>query len=131
MVPPALRLPLAVSLGAVAGAVSRYGIVNGLNVKLGTSFPFGTLTVNLIGALGMGVVARFVASPERRALLATGFLGSLTTFSAYQLDAETLSAQRLELLFLYWFGSAALGVICVELGTRLPRSWLGRGLYRG
>jgi len=121
MLSPALHLPLAVSLGAVAGAVSRYGIVNTLNTQLGTSFPFGTLTVNLIGALGMGVVARLVISPERRALLAAGFLGSFTTFSAYQLDAETLSSQRIELLALYWFGSAVLGVMCAELGARLGR----------
>lgn len=126
MVSLALRLPLAVSLGAVAGAVSRYGVVNGLNAGLGTSFPFGTLTVNLVGALGMGVVAGVVTSPEGRALLAAGFLGSFTTFSAYQLDAETLSSQRLELLGLYWFGSAVLGVMCVEVGARL-----GRGFNRG
>lgn len=123
MLSPALRLPLAVSLGAVAGAVSRYGVVNCLNAELGTRFPSGTLAVNLIGALGMGVVARLVISPERRALLAAGFLGSFTTFSAYQLDAETLSSQRIELLALYWFGSAVLGVMCVELGARLGRGF--------
>jgi CrcB protein len=62
---------------------------------MGPGFPWGTLTVNVVGCFVIGVFAemiarRFGASADLRLLLITGFLGGFTTFSAFSLDAISL-----------------------------------------
>ena len=65
---------------------------------------------------------RVVMSPEVRLLVATGFLGSYTTFSTYELDTITLlGLRRITLGGLYWIGSALLGIFSVQLGVLLAR----------
>lgn len=126
---PLVRAPLAISFGAIAGALSRYYLTLGFSQWLGTAFPFSTLIINLSGAFIMGLfttlaVERTIVSPDLRLIIAVGFLGSYTTFSSYQLDAEKLlMAGAWEITLLYWLGSAILGVLCLELGTYLAR-WL-------
>jgi CrcB protein len=122
-----VRVPLAISLGAIAGALSRYYLTLSLEQWLGTAFPFGTLFVNLSGAFVMGWFAtlaleRVAISPDLRLAIAVGFLGSYTTFSTYQLDAaQLLTTGHWEMTLLYWMGSAILGVLCLELGSYLAR----------
>ncbi|MGA7935456.1 MAG: fluoride efflux transporter CrcB [Kovacikia sp.] len=122
-----VRLPLAISLGAIAGALSRYYLTLGCSQWLGTTFPFGTFVINLSGALIMGffvtlAVERTIISPDLRLVIAVGFLGSYTTFSSYQLDTEKLlMTGSWQITLLYWSGSASLGVLCLELGTYLAR----------
>lgn len=88
-------------------------------------FPLGTFAVNLSGSFLMGLVTmigmnRLAMKPELFLLMATGFLGSYTTFSTYELDASLLFAQfHLKTAFLYWFGSPLLGLIGVSLGMGL------------
>lgn len=124
---PALRAPLAVSLGAIPGALCRYYLTVFLGQWLGTGFPYGTFAANLTGALVMGffatlTVERMLGSPDLRLLVATGFLGSYTTFSSYALDTHVLlnSGTRGLALF-YWLGSVVLGFLSLELGTFLAR----------
>lgn len=116
------RAAIAVSLGAIAGALGRYYVGLALTAALGTHFPWGTFGVNLSGCFLMGLVTSLVAhrgygNPAVLLLITTGFLGSYTTFSAYELDTAALS-DRPGLLsdFLYWFGSPVLGMICLALG---------------
>ncbi|NJL22099.1 MAG: fluoride efflux transporter CrcB [Leptolyngbyaceae cyanobacterium SM1_3_5] len=117
-----MRAAVAISLGAIAGALSRYFVAIALQTWLGSGFPFGTLFVNLSGAFAMGWFSSLsiaVRSPEVRLLIATGFLGSYTTFSTYELDAANLLALRQwQAAALYWLGSAILGVVAL-LGGRL------------
>ncbi|WP_204139462.1 fluoride efflux transporter CrcB [Halomicronema sp. CCY15110] len=121
--------PIAISIGAVGGALSRYYLSLYWLQRLGDRFPYGTLCVNLTGAFAMGWVAtvapRWGLSELGQTLLMTGFLGAYTTFSTYLLDTVKLlsSQQRLQALG-YWLGSTSLGLVCVELGI-----WLG-GLWR-
>lgn len=79
---------LAVGGGAAMGAWVRWGLGLAFNVSL---FPFGTLIVNLVGGFLMGIAfAYFVATPlqnELRLFVTTGFLGGLTTFSAFSAEA--------------------------------------------
>ena len=67
--------------------------------KFLSSFPYGTLSVNLIGSFLIGVVYALVdrgnLSPETRLFLATGLLGGFTTFSAFSLDALNLLQEGL------------------------------------
>jgi len=125
-----VRNLIAISLGAIAGALSRYYLTVWSAQRFGTSFPYGTFTINLSGALGIGffntlVVERVITSPELRLMIAVGFLGSYTTFSTYALDTATLLRTRSQRAALfYWAGSAALGELFLEAGSFLARSLL-------
>jgi CrcB protein len=124
---PNLRAPIAIALGAVPGALSRYYITIFAARWLGTAFPFGTLFINLTGAFVMGffitfTLERAIASPDLRLLIAVGFLGSYTTFSTYALDtAALLRNSNLNSTLFYWAGSAVLGFVCLELGSLLAK----------
>jgi fluoride exporter len=123
----ALNGAIAVSLGAIPGALSRYYITVGLARRLGTHFPFGTFLINLSGALLMGffatlTVERVISSPDVQLLITTGFLGSYTTFSTYALDTSLLwhSGCRVRSL-IYWTGSVVLGGLGLAMGIGLAK----------
>lgn len=124
---PGVRAPLAISFGAVPGALSRYYLNLLFTQWLGSNFPYGTFVINISGALIMGFFAtlaleRTPISPDLRLLIAVGFLGSYTTFSTYALDTDTLlRAERLGTALFYWAGSAILGVLSLEVGSFLAR----------
>jgi fluoride exporter len=124
---PGIRKPLAVCLGAIPGALSRYYLTMLCARWLGEGFPYGTFIINITGALVMGFfvtlsIERTIASPELRLLVAVGFLGSYTTFSTYALDTSILlkSGDR-GLAMFYWLGSAVLGFIGLEIGSFIAR----------
>ncbi len=123
----AIRIPIAISLGAVPGALSRYYLTVWIAQWLGTTFPLGTFLINLTGALIMGFFVTFtldpsLPSPELRWFIATGFLGSYTTFSTYALETSSLlQTGNWGRSLVYWSGSAILGVICLELGSLLAK----------
>lgn len=127
VVDPALRAPLAVSLGAIPGALSRYYLTLALGRWLGVTFPYGTFVVNITGSMIMGffitlTLERSLTSPELRLLVATGFLGSYTTFSSYELDTfNLLQTGNRGLALAYWLGSASVGFIALEMGSALAR----------
>ncbi|MEG4074453.1 fluoride efflux transporter CrcB [Microcoleus sp. Pol14C2] len=125
---PNLRNPIAISLGAVAGALSRYYITLWFANRFGTAFPYGTFFINITGCLAMGffitlAFERVVTIPsEVRLIVATGFLGAYTTFSTYGLETNVLWRDRAySIAAFYWAGSAILGVIAVQLGVILAR----------
>ncbi len=120
---------MAIALGAIAGALARYFLSLWMMQPLGPDLPYGTLLVNLTGCFGMGLLAtlfgqRVLAhAPELQLLLTTGFLGSYTTFSSYELDLARLTYQRaLTEDLLYWGASTLLGVGSLLLGVRLARA---------
>lgn len=113
---------IAISLGAIGGALSRYYLSLWFSQLLGSTFPYGTGIINLTGCFGMGffisLASSFPIHPHLRLLVATGFLGSYTTFSTYQLDtAKLLEQGSWEVDLLYWVGSAGLGLLALLLGT--------------
>jgi CrcB protein len=124
---PEIRGAIAISLGAIPGALSRYYLTRLFVQWLGTGFPYGTLVINISGALIMGffvtlILERAVSSPDLRLLVAVGFLGSYTTFSTYALETVNLfRSGNLTQAFLYWAGSAFLGLIGLELGSLLAK----------
>ena len=86
---------VAISLGGATGALLRFGISNGTHMLLGRGFPYGTLIVNVIGCLAMGVLYvlfldRLDLSPEWRAAIQIGLLGALTTFSTFSIETMLL-----------------------------------------
>lgn len=129
---PEIRTPLAISLGAIAGALSRYYITKLISDYFGATFPYGTLFVNLTGSFGMGFFVTLALGetifipPDVRLIVAVGFLGSYTTFSTYELDTFNLLHQddwhkSLIYWLSYWFGSAFLGFLHLYLGICLAR----------
>ncbi|MBD0262882.1 MAG: fluoride efflux transporter CrcB [Tolypothrix sp. T3-bin4] len=130
MIQTEIRNPIAISLGAIAGALSRYYLTLWFSDRFGVSFPYGTFFINISGCFAMGFFATFalnhvaIISPEVRLLVATGFLGAYTTFSTYGLDTVGLlrNSTMLTATF-YWAGSAIVGIISVQLGVTLARLW--------
>ena len=120
--PVAVRLQVAV--GGVLGALVRVGVVSAL---LATSVgpPWGVLTVNLLGALLLGVLVGRVPHAPRLArwapLLGTGLAGSLTTFSALAVDLVALGRDRPWLALGYAAVSLGAGTALAALGLRLGR----------
>ena len=89
---------LAVGVGAAVGAWMRWWLSIVLNPVL-PSLPLGTLAANLIGGYLMGLALAILEhsqtlSPELRLLVTTGFLGGLTTFSAFSGEATALLMQQ-------------------------------------
>lgn len=86
---------LAIASGGALGAVLRYSISNGTHMLLGRGFPYGTLVVNVIGCLGMGLlyvwsIERLAMGPEWRAAIQVGLFGALTTFSTFSMETLLL-----------------------------------------
>ncbi|MCH7637224.1 MAG: fluoride efflux transporter CrcB [Proteobacteria bacterium] len=120
-----------VGAGGALGAMARYA----LNVALqrGVSFPWGTLSANLLGCLIMGVLAQLIANSDwfnnagiipdhYRLMFAVGFCGSFTTLSALVMEFHTM-LQRNEIFasFLYLMASVVGGFACFYVGFMLLR----------
>jgi len=128
--PVATRKPmtvlLQVALGGALGASARYMTGLAMTRILGRGFPWGTLTVNILGSFAMGVlvVALLHLGGNRYApLLMTGVLGGFTTFSAFSLDAVTLYERGdIALAAVYVAGSVILSLAALAAGLILARS---------
>ena len=117
---------LLVGLGGAFGSIARYLVSGWVQAaSKNPSFPFGTLTVNLIGCLIIGFLAqlaeaRGVFTPEARALVFVGILGGFTTFSSF--GNETLNLARGGEL---WNALANVGL---NVAIGLFAVWLGRSI---
>ncbi len=89
---------LAIGTGGALGALARYGIYNAVHRALGREFPYGTLTVNVIGSVAIGFLYvwlfdRLNVGTGWRAFAQIGFLGSVTTFCAFSMEMLNLMLQ--------------------------------------
>ena len=121
---------LLIFVGGGLGAVARH-YVSGFTLRqLGPHFPYGTLTVNIIGSLLMGVVIGWLvqrggASGNTRMFFATGILGGFTTFSAFSLDFVNMWERgEVGTAAVYVLASVGLSLIAVFVGL-----WLARNLF--
>lgn len=112
---------LAVAGGGALGSLARFATSLAVTSWVGASFPWGTLTANLLGCFAMGLGSTVLAgrsdSVMLRAFLLTGFLGGYTTFSSFA--NETLELARHGQAWL-----AVANVICTVVAT-LVAVWLG------
>jgi len=118
---------LAIAGGGALGAVMRFGVSSGVYRVLGKDFPYGTLTVNVLGSLFMGLcfilmVERNVLSMEWRSIIMIGFLGAFTTFSTFSM--ETLSLLESGEL------TRALLNILLSVTLCLAATWIGLTIGR-
>ena len=127
-------LYLIVFIGAGIGGAVRHG-VNGLALRLaGPDFPCGTMTINIVGSLAMGLMAGYFAfrggagifgqlSQHWRLFLTTGILGGFTTFSTFSLDFATLWERGTMLpAAAYLLVSVGGSLIAVFVGLALARA---------
>ena len=119
-----------VGAGGAVGAVARFLASRQINQAGRWLLPLGTIGVNLIGAFLLGlffeVASERIVSPELRALIAIGFLGSFTTFSTFSLETINLVRD-------YQYGAAIInagGSVIIGLGASLFGIALARFLLR-
>lgn len=118
-----------VFVGGGLGAALRHAINRAAMNWWGTGFPSGTMIVNVIGSLAIGLlIGLFAAYPgtsqQVRLFLTTGLLGGFTTFSAFSLDALTLWERGdIGLWLLYVGGSVILSLLAVTLGYIVSESF--------
>ena len=117
-----------VALGGAIGSGLRH-LTNLAALRLlGPGFPWGTLTVNIVGCFLMGVfiellARRFGGSAELRLFVATGILGGYTTFSAFSLDFAVLTERgALAQAFLYLAASVLVSIAALFLGLWVAKS---------
>lgn len=120
----------AVGLGGALGAISRH-FVNVTAFKLfGDGFPWGTLTVNVLGSFLMGafiILFAHIWQPSHfvKNMLITGFLGAFTTFSTFSLDFSTLWERGDTLnAFGYILASVILSISALFIAMALVRTLL-------
>lgn len=118
---------IAIAAGGALGAVLRYWVSTAIYAWAGRSFPWGTLAVNVLGSLIMGLLTvwlleRLTQSTEWRAFLLIGLLGAFTTFSAFSIETLALVEQGQHVKALVNALSSVL--LCVAA------AWLGVVLAR-
>jgi len=111
-----------VAVGALggAGAIARLLLDGAISARVTIQFPVGTLAVNLLGSLVLGIVAGAGIGGDDARLVATGLLGSFTTFSTWMYESQRLAEDgegRIAAANL--LGSLIAGVILAWAGTRI------------
>ncbi|MDA0220103.1 MAG: fluoride efflux transporter CrcB [Proteobacteria bacterium] len=122
-----MKMLVFVAMGGALGAVARYLTIMGVGRVLGSGFPYGTLTVNILGSFILGMLVEAFAlkwhvSQEVRAMIVVGVLGAFTTFSSFSLDA-ILQLERGNLggAAVYILSSVTFSVLGLFAGLRLAR----------
>ena len=113
---------LAIAAGGAIGALLRFWVSNGVYTLVGRTFPYGTLAVNVLGSLLMGVlyvllVDKLMLGGQWRAALLIGLLGAFTTFSTFSIETLNLLEE----------GEAIRALINVLLSVALclGAAWVG------
>ena len=119
---------LIVFAGAGLGGAMRHGVNLAAARMFGLGFPFGTIIVNVLGSLMMGLLAGYFAYrtglPQHvRLFLTTGVLGGFTTFSAFSLDAALLLERHAYWsAAIYMAGSMLLSIVALFAGLSIYRT---------
>ena len=124
------RFPLAIAIGAIFGALSRFYITDIAKAMFGKDYGFyGTFFINVTGCLIIAYILTLatenirIISPELRLMTTTGFCGAYTTFSTYGLEASGfLEKGDITTLLVYFVGSAIAGMIGIQIGVLLARA---------
>jgi len=117
---------LFILVGGALGTLARYGVSGWAHQKVNNIFPIGTLTVNLIGSLLIGLLwgmaENTTMSPNVRTFLFVGILGGFTTFSTYSL--ETLNLLRdgeVKMAMINLLLNNVLGVLLAFVGLMIGK----------
>ena len=121
-----MGLLLSVGIGGFMGAILRFSLSSWVGKATTSFFPWGTLTVNVLGSFLIGFLFLYFQqssfSPTQKALLITGLLGALTTFSTFSLETVLLMQEE---LYVKAFFNVFLNVL-FSLGATVLGMWLFR-----
>lgn len=118
---------VSIAAGGATGALLRFWMSNGVHALLGRGFPYGTMSVNVLGSFAMGLLyvlmlERMAINAEWRAALMIGLLGAFTTFSAFSIETMNLiEAGELSKAGLNMILSVSLCLLGCWLGMVLGR----------
>ena len=118
---------LIIGLGGFLGSVARYVITKFVDDKLSPSFPYGTLTVNILGSFLLGIIyiialRKAGLTENGRLFLGVGFCGGFTTFSAFALENFSMMQERfLGTSLLYISLSVVGGILALGAGVWAAR----------
>ena len=117
-------LILVIALGGALGAMARYGLSGWVQGFMTTTFPLGTLVVNVVGSFLLGFALYLLESTapttELRSFVTIGFLGAFTTFSTFSYEAVVLlQGGEWTRGGLYVGGSLLLGLMGILMGLGL------------
>jgi CrcB protein len=115
-----LAIWIGVGLLGGAGAVLRFLVDGAISARATTSFPVGTLAVNVSGAFALGLLSEAVPAGDALRLLSIGLVGAYTTFSTWMLETQRLAED----------GEARMAAanIVVSLAAGLLAAWVGMKL---
>ena len=117
----------AIFLGGGLGALARFFVSTVVNERVGSNFPYGTLTVNVVGSFLMGFLAMWLVeklglNPLLRLAIFVGFLGAFTTFSTFSMETLNLFEEGLAgRALLNMVVNVTLSVLAVWLGAMLGK----------
>ena len=123
-----MRIVLIAIFGAI-GTLARYGLQGVVQIRLGSTFPYGTMLVNLSGCFLLGLIGQFtmnrmVISPDWRIAIAVGFFGGYTTFSSFGWETAKLVEEGAWLRASVYVGaSVAAGLLLSVAGIRLANKF--------
>jgi CrcB protein len=92
------QMIVAVGIGGFVGAIGRFTLSGWVQKLMGSSLPYGTLSVNVLGSFLIGFLVLYfeqTLSPNQKLFAVTGLLGALTTFSTFSLETVQLLQQSL------------------------------------
>ena len=108
------------ALGGV-GAVLRFLMDGSVSRRAPAALPVGTLSVNLLGAVLLGLLSALALPDDIALVVGTGLLGAFTTFSTWMLETHRLAEERqLRTATLNIVGSVVAGVLAAGAGV-----WMG------
>ena len=116
---------LLIGLGGFLGSVARYVTAKFVDDKLSPAFPYGTLTVNILGSFLLGILyiialRKAGLTENGRLFLGVGFCGGFTTFSSFTVEGlYMLQHQRWLNFIIYTIASISLGLIATIIGYKL------------
>jgi CrcB protein len=118
---------LIIALGGALGAISRYWLSSVAEKYNSGLFPVGTLTVNLLGSLLIGIffvvlLEKIQLATHLRPLIIIGFLGAFTTFSTFSIDALLLIEQG--------HYATAAGYLLISVTSCITAAWIGMSVTR-
>lgn len=121
---------LLVALGAAVGAPARYLVDRWIQTRHDSVFPWGTLTVNVVGSFVLGALVAAAAgaavSPHVLAALGAGFCGALTTYSTFGYETLRLASEgSVRYAVLNALGTVVAGLAAAALGVAAGAALLG------
>lgn len=117
-----------IGIGGALGAISRYIVATAIFRWMDKPFPYGTLSVNLLGSFAIGIAYVWLVEHQwggdhHRQLAMVGFLGAFTTFSTFSLESVALLQQERWLAFAGYVGFSVTGcLVATAAGMWLSKS---------